>query len=356
MFKIFKRATQFLCLLCINQVYARHLGAWYFVANGLSTVPNHVDPSWLSQSINFASLAFISPAEIVSKGVDALPQAFINHTTNLQGQGIPVVFSIGGAAFANSWNFLSSQQSTIQVATVCAQWAKTYNVGIEIDYEGNAAENGFTMSGNGTVILQSEMENLVRFVETFRKMIPMGSKTQTLSLDVYASQGGGPGLTYLINRFVPGMPTVNPTWVKQGENRFVLPGLDWVNIMVAGGDAGSDMISYVKGYVGETALVSTEWNPARINAPVPPERVRISMIASHHCGQTIDPDLETVLTFITNDSTYRLDGLMFWAVAPFGCGGKDSDPQLTIGDWNCENNNACPAFRQALQRINQVNK
>lgn len=336
-------------LLCVSGVWSKQdLGVWYFVANGASTHTNHIDPTWLSSSVSLVSLAFISPAEIHSNGLQALPQAFINHAQSLRANNIPVMFSIGGAAFAQSWTFLDSAQDAKAAAQVAANWSLTYDVGIEIDYEGSG---DFSVSG-GVVRVAPQLANLGVFIEEFRSIVPMGK--QLLTLDVYAAQGGGPGLTYLINSYLDGQPTTNPKWVKSGDDRLLQPALDFINIMVAGGDDSASIKSYIEGYVGPNAAVATEWNTERINAPVSAERAMISMIASNHCGASLDSGLSDVINYI--QSTNKLRGIMLWAVAPFGCPGDDYDPVLKIGDWDCSFNTACPALSEAKSRLSNAAK
>jgi hypothetical protein len=299
-----------------------------------------MDPVWLPKSINLASLAFINPAEIQSMGTNGLPPAFISHTAKLQQQGVEVVYSIGGAAFADSWTWLSSSAAAQAAAQVCANWSNTYNVGIEIDYEGTASQNGFSVNWQGAISLSTELANLGVFIETFRSLVPFGTKK--LTMDVFAAQGGGPGLTYLINSYLADMPSTNPSWVTSGSDKLIIPGLDWINIMVAGGDSATETISYMQGYAGPNANVATQWNQERITAPVPANRAMISMIASNHCGASIDSDLNQVITYMKSGSTgSNFQGLMFWAVAPFGCPGAEMDPVLRIGDWNCDADASC---------------
>jgi hypothetical protein len=325
---------------------ARHFGAWYFVANGVSTKPNTQDPIWLSKSVTMASLAFISPSEIQTKGVDALPEAFKNHATKLRSEGIEVLFSIGGAAFSNDWTWLSSSSAAKAAAQVCANWSLAYDVGIEIDYEGN----GDYSVNNGVVSVGEPLLNLGVFIEEFRRLVPFGTKA--LTMDVYASQGGGPGLTYLINSYLADMPTENPSWVKSGSDKLIIPGLDWINIMVAGGDDASEIMGYIQGYAGPNANVATQWNTERITAPVPASRAMISMIASNHCGSSVDTGLQSIISYLKSGSQGAdLKGIMFWAVAPFGCEGSEYDPVLKIGDWDCNFNNACPAFELARNEL-----
>jgi hypothetical protein len=269
-------------------------------------------------------------------GDKALPQIMIDHAKMLKAQGLAISISIGGATYGNHWSWLSSKAAAEAAAVVAAGWSKKYGVGIEIDYEGGAS---WTVSG-GTASASSSMLNMGAFIEKFRELVPVGSGL--LTMDVYAAQGGNPGLTYLINRYIPGMLTTTPDWITGGVPVTVVDNnktLDFINIMVAGGDSASGIQTFIEGYVGPKAQVGTKYNPGHILAPVPASRAAISMIAGHSCAGS-NANLETVVAY---SKKIGLKGIMQWAVGSYGCT-KGNPHSLYISDWDCQFDDKCPGL------------
>lgn len=252
-------------------------------------------------------------------------------------KGLKVLFSIGGASFANRWSFLRSAAAARAAASVCAGWAKKYGVGIEIDYEGPDAESAGWSVNQGISKISATFMNLAVFIEEFRKHVPFG--TGTLTMDLYASQGGAPCLSYFANRYLPGMPADNPNYIKGGDPvGLKMKALDWINIMVAGSDSFSTSKEFLDGYVGSNAHVANQYNPVGITKALEASRATISLIASNHC-QAYDSGLSQMVQYVRSQG---VKGIMFWAVAPFGCDSAESP--LRVADWKCSCNDASPGL------------
>ena len=320
------------------------------MANGNGTYPSSSDqdPAWLDGAANTVSLAFIDPSELDDAGRlgeaggGGLPLAFEQHVAALTEKGLRVFFSIGGASFADRWTFLRSEARARRAAVVCAGWARRYGVGIEIDYEGPDAQSaGWTVSSPaGASRISTTFAHLGAFIEEYRAHVPFGSKNfGWLTMDLYASQGGAPCLSYFANRYLPGMPKGNPPWIKSGDAvGHKLDGLDWINIMVAGSDAFASSRAFLDGYVGAAAHVANQYNPVGIVAALPAARATISLIASNHCKR-YDADLSQMVEYVRGEG---VAGIMFWAVAPFGC--VSASNPLRVADWSCECNSKAPGL------------
>jgi hypothetical protein len=99
--------------------------------------------------------------------------------------------------------------------------------------------------------------------------------------------------------------------------------------------------AYIDGYVGPKAQVSTQYMASRIMAPVPPDRVCISMIAENSCAED-DSNLEALVAYAQK---VELLGIMQWAVGTYGCHGtQPGNKQWQIGDWDCKYTPACPGL------------
>jgi hypothetical protein len=108
------------------------------------------------------------------------------------------MIAVGGDTFKDDWTFLQSASDTKKAAAVCAAWSKKYSAGIEVDYEGAASQNGaWSVSWDGISTVSAELQNLGLFIETLKELMPHG---QPVTLDIFATQGGGPSLTWLVNR------------------------------------------------------------------------------------------------------------------------------------------------------------
>lgn len=234
---------------------------------------------------------------------------------------------------------------------------KKYQLGIEIDWEG---VGGWSVSWGGTAHVSANMLNLGAFIERYRELVPVGEGL--LTLDVYAAQGGNPALTYLVNRYVPGMPAKAPDWIKAGPPVTAVTNnhtLDFINIMVGGDDDAKSVEAYMDGYVGPTAEVASQYNSGRILSPVPPGRVCISMIADHSCDDAAyssyarsksnsnskskkNSNLELLIAAVKER---ELLGIMQWAIGTYGCDGTEpGNKQWQIGDWDCKYTPACPGL------------
>jgi hypothetical protein len=371
-----------LCLSIVAAVAAslpqtppeRIFGSWFFMSAGVKVQPVPASapiPHWLPSSVTVASFAFISPEELDTMGDHALPQAFRTRVAEFLSAGVRVSFSIGGESFANDWTFLASESRSRAAGAVAGHWAAKYSVGIEVDYEGPAATGGsWGINSAGVAQVDSTLLNLGVFIEAIKTAFkesndannrkldqPSLSESRPpltqrqlahagwVSLDVFASQGGGPGLTYLMNRYVKGMPDTEPSWWRSGPSTCYsgTPGLDAVNIMVAGGDGFSQIKTYIDGYVGDGADVATQWNSERIYSALPSRSATVGMIADHICGTEkgeLPENLKQVIEYAKSEAV-DLGGLMFWAVAPYGCAYNDP---LKIGDWDCRYNASCPGM------------
>lgn len=134
----------------------------YYTRLGTKMNNHTTDPPWItaqSSQINFVSLSckllhiataaaiicvyqllVVNPHEIYTDGEAALPQSIINHLSSFK--NTPTMIAVGGATFKDDWTFLKTTADTKKAAAVCASWSKKYNVGIEVDYEGDASANG----------------------------------------------------------------------------------------------------------------------------------------------------------------------------------------------------------------------
>ena len=182
----------------------------------------------------------------------------------------------------------------------------------KIDYEGPDAESaGWTVS-RGVSKISTTFANLGHFIEEFRKHVPFGAGT--LTMDMYASQGGAPCLAYFANRYLPGMPAGNPSWITSGDAvGLKLKGLDWINIMVAGSDSFSSSKAFLDGYVGASAHVANQYNPVGIVKALSASRATISLIASNHC-KSYDADLSQMVDYVRGEG---VKGIMYVAVYCF---------------------------------------
>jgi hypothetical protein len=309
-------------------------GQWYFDSVRSAHQNASAAPTWIKDAANFISIAFVQPSEITSLGDKALTFAMVTHIKQLQAMGLYVVISIGGASFSGDWDFLADRNQTENAANVAVGWAQKHNVGIEIDYEGSG---GWTCGKNKATVA-TPLLNIGHFIETFRSAVPVGKGV--LTLDVYAAQGGGPGLTYLINRYLPGSSTT-PDFCAGSEAGLVTNGktLDFINIMVAGSDDPKTIQTFVEGYVGKNAQIAGSGNAQRIFSPVLPSRATVSMNARDNCATS-----GNLLPVVEYARKIGLRGIMQWAIAPYGCGPGSWNNPLRVSDWDCNCNANSPGM------------
>jgi hypothetical protein len=224
---------------------------------------------------------------------------------------------------------------------VCAGWAQKYQVGIEVDYEGIATQNGgWGVSWDGVSTVMDELQNLGLFIETLKSLMPEG---HPVSLDVFADQGGGPGLTWIMNRYVPGMPTSERPWITSGvPTTFKVAALDYVNIMVGTTNAPATVKGYIDNYVGPNAQVASKSTPMHINAGLSGEYATVGLKAGDACEG--GPAVPAVLEYASKMAGGPMRGAMFWAVAPYGCCPGCWISPLHISYWNCSYDATCPGL------------
>lgn len=152
-----------LCLLPLLASAGPIYGAWHCGPGDCewASVPTNDSMGWLlnrgdgKPTVNVLSLAFLNPVKVLNNGVKGVPpgmtKSFIN---DLRSRGISVYMSIGGASWVSEWETALSDPQ--KLATNAVAIAREYNVGIEIDYEGekavpqlNAFVKAFSSQGPG---------------------------------------------------------------------------------------------------------------------------------------------------------------------------------------------------------------
>eukprot|EP00456_Euglypha_rotunda_P014541 TRINITY_DN14591_c0_g1_i3.p1 TRINITY_DN14591_c0_g1~~TRINITY_DN14591_c0_g1_i3.p1 ORF type:complete len:260 (-),score=53.26 TRINITY_DN14591_c0_g1_i3:21-707(-) len=200
----------FLIVTAVSGAPSSVSGPWYYLADGLQDDhPYSSIPSWMDNAGNVISLAFMNPSDIGSVS-DPVPAAFKNATSYFLSKGKTVFFSIGGYGYSGNWNWINNPSAAANAGTICGNLAKQYKVGIEIDYEGGAADITSGMSS---------------FISAFRKVCPMGDANCLLTTDLYGSPGGAGWQLSYIKAFLP--PSGKPGQVYGNGNY-----IDWVNVMV----------------------------------------------------------------------------------------------------------------------------
>lgn len=279
-------------------------GPWYFIADGNegSHAYNPI-PKWLDNSGNAVSLAFINPIDILSG--TAVPVPFINATSHFRSLGKKVFFSIGGYSYANRWPWLMNPAQAQQAGKISADIAKTYGVGIEIDYEGGP----------------NPTDGIVNFIKGFRSSCPM--LQCWLSIDLYGSPGGADWQKDLVPKVLP--PTGSPG-EGYGDGNWV----DFVNVMVIDGQPVSIAITFWQ-----------QWINSRI---LNLQRATFGLIAGWPglgicLGDAASQDsINTAVRFL---SPYNIFGILSWAVCP----------QRSCGDWNESCDQDSPGFNYLCTKL-----
>jgi len=218
-------------------------------------------------------------------------------------------FSIGGAAYEGRWNWLSDSSRAASAGRTCAQIAKQYSVGIEIDYEGGADP------ANG----------LSSFVSSFRSECPVG--TCDLSMDLYGSPGGQGWQKGVIDKILP--KSGNPGQ-KSGDGNH----LDFVNVMVIDGQTVPTAITFWK-----------QW----VDAGLTMSRSTFGLIAGWpglgicQGDQSAKSSIDTAWSFLSPSHAY---GILSWAVCPPRGGSQES-----CGDWSHTCNNDAPGFAYLCSKV-----
>jgi hypothetical protein len=126
-------------------------GVWHCYSDGCNwfSIPDmttfDTDNHWLidrgdgTPAVNLVVLSFVNPVDLLnltnsSNTVHGIPigmnAAVVNY---FQSKGVRVMFSIGGIRFVKDWDKALSSNPT-QLGINAANTAKTFNVGMEIDW------------------------------------------------------------------------------------------------------------------------------------------------------------------------------------------------------------------------------
>jgi len=291
-------------VLITNALPGKVSGPWYYIADGTeSSFGFSTVPSWLNNAGNVISLAFMDPSTL------AVPDAFKTNATYFKSRGKTVFFSIGGAAYEGRWNWLNDASRAASAGNQCAQIAKQYSVGIEIDYEGGA----------------DPLNGLTTFVQHFRSSCPVG--TCALSMDLYGSPGGQGWQKGVVDKLLPKSGTPGQ---KSGDGNH----LDFVNVMVIDGQTVSTAITFWKQWVDTQLTMS---------------RSTFGLIAGWPGLGICQGDafakssIDQAWSFL---SPYKAYGIMSWAVCPPRGGSQES-----CGDWSHTCNDNAPGFAYLCQKV-----
>jgi len=269
-------------------------GPWYYIADGLDGSHAYDPvPSWFENAGNVVSLAFLNPKDFGVR--DPVPQAYKDATTYFQSKNKTVFFSIGGAAYISDWTWLTDKNAATQAGSAAGDIAKTYNVGIEIDYE------GWTDPSSG----------MSAFIAAFRSKCPMG--TCLLSTDLYGSPGAADWQKSYVSTFLPSTGKPGST---SGNGNY----LDFVNIMVIDGQTVSGCEMYWQQWF-DTGVLNAN-------------RATFGLVAGGSSGggicsgnSTAQGQINQAISFLQPHGIY---GILSWAVCP----------QASCGDWDksCDSN------------------
>jgi len=288
--------------LIFTSTLAKVSGPWYYIADGLQTSHAYSPvPAWMHDAGNVISLAFMNPADI-GRASDPVPAAFKNTTSYFQKLGKQVFFSIGGMAYAGNWNWLSNGGQAAAAGRACAQIARTYKVGIEIDYEGGA----------------DPVTGLENFVSGFRESCPIGSCV--LSMDLYGSPGGQGWQVGVLKQILPPSGTPGSNY---GNGKY----LDFVNVMVIDGQTVDTAIGFWKQWVAAGLTMTRATFGLIAGWP------GLGICSGDSQAQT---SIKTAWQFLSSYSVY---GVISWAVCPPAPG-----QQSTCGDWTSACNDNAPGF------------
>jgi len=192
-----------------NKVYA----SWHCSDDGCSwgSQPALSSFDWIvnrgdgKPTFNILNLAFVNPITLLNSA-DGIPKGMTSTLIQyLQGKGITVVLSIGGASYSPLWD-QALGSSASQLGKNAAAVAQKYNVGIEIDYEQDSS---------------SQLANLDTFVKAFRAVNPFESGNNPspksiLTIDLGAGTG-----------FLTQLSKQTSTWLSNKQ-------INWAYAMVSG--------------------------------------------------------------------------------------------------------------------------
>jgi hypothetical protein len=185
-------------------------------------------------SVNNVTFSFVQPVKLMdntndSGDINGIPTGMnTSAVTYFENRGVRVQFSIGGQTYTSDWDTALATNPTA-LGTNAANAAKSFNVGMEIDYENNKNPN---------------LTGLQAFVTAYRAVLPYdatgANQAARLTIDL------GAGDTYL--------PTIanyaSTNWLKTTN-----PVLDYASAMVAQQSLSVSKLEnywsqHVKGYNG----------------------------------------------------------------------------------------------------------
>ena len=289
-------------------------GAWHCYTDGCSwaSVPNmatfETDNRWLidrnmngtyQPSVNLVILSFVDPVKLMNLTTDSgnsngipvgMNAAVINY---FQSHGVRVMMSIGGASYRKNWDKALSGNPT-QLGINAANAAKTFNVGMEIDYENSSSPN---------------LTGLQQFVTAYRSKLPYDASgandAARLTIDL------GNDDLYLTK--LAAYAVTN--WLQTNS-----PVLDYANAMVASQKTSVSTLEtgwqqHVDGVSGSVSPMA----PAKLTAS-------LWLIGGQtNCNNFSNSDQNTAASFVENlapagaGTSAGMLGYMFWAA---GCQGN----------------------------------
>jgi len=278
-------------------------------SQGMVTNTSRKLPDWLassSRSGNSVSLAFMNPLELGDTPDHGVPDAFVEYTAMLrkgENRDRQIFFSIGGQAFQNLFEFLSSKAKAEKAGAQACIVARRHGVGIEIDHESTKGH---------------DVERLRDFIKGFRAGCPMGK--HLLSMDVMGGPGGagigwGPAA---VKELVP--PTGSPSDTPPEDGDW----LDFVNVMVI------DSCSSATCSIG----FWEQWNSDRFYTSLNFKRATFSFAGGGAFGMCDQAESDMVREAWAWASEREAYGLRAWCVGT-GPG----------GDWDTKCDNEAPGFQ-----------
>ena len=278
-------------------------------SQGMVTNTSRKLPDWLassSRSGNSISLAFMNPLELGDTPGHGVPDAFVEYTAMLrkgENRNRQIFFSIGGQAFQNLFDFLSSKAKAEKAGAQACIVARRHGVGIEIDHESTKGH---------------DVERLKDFIKGFRAGCPMGK--HLLSMDVMGGPGGagigwGPAA---VHELVP--PTGSPSDTPPEDGDW----LDFVNVMVI------DSCSSATCAVG----FWEQWNSDRFYTSLNFKRATFAFAGGGAFGMCDQAESDMVREAWAWASEREAYGLRAWCVGT-GPG----------GDWDTKCDNEAPGFQ-----------
>jgi len=276
---------------------AKLYGLWYCGDDGCewNAEPNLGNAEWIinrgdgKPTFNVVIFAFLDPLVVLQKGT--VPPGITPKVVQFfQSKGIGVMFSIGGEVYSSNGRWNQALGDPVTLARNAAAIAKSFGVGIEIDYEVDSSTYASALD---------------LFVKTYRTIIPYGSQPSSyLTVDM----GAGTGYLTSISKLAT-------EWLNQTK-------IQWANAMVTGSPYGS--ISEATQY-WQQHLDGVHW------ANIPPMQPRTLVVSlysssgSRNCHNFQGTVLYDALAWVAQKSTR---GIFFWA------GGCPSTPSSCT--YNCQ--------------------